>query len=385
MIIPRDSAYASRGVGMLFEAIDSPVLVDVAIDWNSMPVTDVYPARVPDLFAGQTINLIAKYDSPARGTIYVTGRVGSRRVRYPVRLALPEQEAAHAALAPTWARAKIADLSSAMLAARSHRSTRGSSAAITDLAMAYHLVSQYTAFVAVDESRIVGDGRPRRILQPVELPEGVSYAGIFGEPCVGQPVRIGAWGLDVQGTAAGSVRVGAVGAVGRGGAGGDHEGRGGAARERRGGDRRRVARAALAPECRQGDTRDGTRRDGGAQRALTTGIAPSARCGGRGSSERLELLPPHARGVADVRPDEAAHVLLRHGLHRGGRHAPDLILEMVGVAVVPAIDLRARELVRLLGVGLVVEEELGDEDLFRHLELLVHHPAAHQPVGLARA
>ncbi len=71
-------------------------------------------------------------------------------------------------------------------------------------------MSQYTAFVAVDESRIVGDGHLRRILQPVELPEGVSYQGIFGEPCVGVPVRIGAWGIDVQGTQSGAIRVGTV-------------------------------------------------------------------------------------------------------------------------------------------------------------------------------
>ena len=209
VLIPRDSAFAARGVGMLFTAIDSPVLVDVAVDWNGLPVEDVYPSRMPDLFGGQTINLIAKYTSPARGTFYVTGRIGSRRVRYPVRVALPERETAHAALAPTWARAKIADLSSQQLAADGG-DRGGFERAITEVAMRYHLVSQYTAFVAVDESRIVSDGRPLRIMQPVELPEGVSYQGIFGEPCVGEPMRIGAWGLDVQATESGKVRVGAV-------------------------------------------------------------------------------------------------------------------------------------------------------------------------------
>ena len=209
VLIPRDSAYANRGVGMLFDAIDSPVLVDVAVDWNGLPVEDVYPSKLPDLFGGQTINLIAKYNHPAKGTFYVTGRIGSRRVRYPVRVQLPERETEHAALAPTWARAKIADLSSAMLAADS-ADQKGYVREITDLALAYRLVSQYTAFVAVDESRIVGTGQPRRIMQPVELPEGVSYAGIFGEPCTGEPVRIGAWGIDVQGTQSGKLRVGSV-------------------------------------------------------------------------------------------------------------------------------------------------------------------------------
>jgi len=208
-MIPRDSAYVERGLGMLFDAIDSPVLVDVAVDWNGLPVEDVYPSKLPDLFAGQTINLIARYASPAKGTAYVTGRIGDRRVRYPVRVELPEKESDHAALAPMWARTKIADLSTQMLASDS-ADQKGLTRQITDLAVQYRLASQYTSFVAVDESRIVGDGHPRRIMQPVELPEGVSYAGVFGEQCVGEPMRIGAWGVDLQGTESGRVRVGNV-------------------------------------------------------------------------------------------------------------------------------------------------------------------------------
>ncbi|HEX6533641.1 MAG TPA: VIT domain-containing protein, partial [Gemmatimonadaceae bacterium] len=209
VVIPRDPAHTDRAVAMLFDAIDSPVLADVAIDWNGLPVADAYPSKLRDLFAGQTIDVIARYTKPASGTAWVTGRIGRRRVRYPVRVVLPARDSAHAALAPAWARWRIADLSSAMLAAgeeRRHELERE----ITDLAVEYHLVSQYTAFVAVDRSRVVGDGHPLTIMQPVELPEGVSYQGIFGEQPVGLPMRIGAWGLDVQGTAPGHVRVARV-------------------------------------------------------------------------------------------------------------------------------------------------------------------------------
>ncbi len=267
-LIPRDSAYADRGVSMLFEAIDSPVLVDVAIDWNGLPVEEVYPSKLPDLFGGQTINLIAKYTSPAKGTFYVTGRVGSRRVRYPVRVTLPERESEHGALAPVWARAKIADLSSQQLAADS-ADRGGYERAITDLAVQYHLVSQYTAFVAVDESRIVGDGHLRRILQPVELPEGVSYQGIFGEPCVGVPLRIGAWGIDVQGTQSGAIKVGAVDDASAAAAGGTQAGRGDQERERREDHGRGAAGASANAIGEDGDGRDRNRSESHAQGALT--------------------------------------------------------------------------------------------------------------------
>jgi Ca-activated chloride channel family protein len=213
VVIPRDTAHRTRAVNRLFDAIDSPVLVDVAIDWNGLAVRDVYPAKPRDLFAGQVIDVVARYDRPANGTVFVTGRVGGRRVRYPVRVELPAEESRNAALAPTWARLRIHDLSGELLTADSAGRARLRQE-ITDLALGHRLVSQYTAFVAVDSSRIVGDGRPLRVMQPVELPEGVSYEGIFGEKPSGRPVRIDAWGTTLQQTASGKIRVVEVAADG---------------------------------------------------------------------------------------------------------------------------------------------------------------------------
>lgn len=164
---PRDEAAASRAVGRFLDAIDSPVLVDVAIDWNGLPVEDAYPARLPDLFAGQTINVVGRYTKAAKGTAYVTGRVGAKKVRIPVPVALPEREAAHEALGPIWARRKIDDLTDPT--------------AITALACDFRLVSAYTSFVAVDEAEAAGAGAPARIDQPVELPEGMNRKTTLGD------------------------------------------------------------------------------------------------------------------------------------------------------------------------------------------------------------
>ena len=48
------------------ERIDSPVLTDIAIDWNGLPVSEVYPARVPDLFAAKPVVVYGRYNGPAR-------------------------------------------------------------------------------------------------------------------------------------------------------------------------------------------------------------------------------------------------------------------------------------------------------------------------------
>ena len=47
-------------------------------------------------------------------------------------------------------------------------------------ALDYHLMSQWTSFVAVEQRVVNVGGRQRTVDVPVEMPEGVSYEGIFG-------------------------------------------------------------------------------------------------------------------------------------------------------------------------------------------------------------
>jgi len=42
-------------------------------------------------------------------------------------------------------------------------------------------MTQFTSFVAVEEMIITEGGKPRRVEVPVEMPEGVSHEGVFGD------------------------------------------------------------------------------------------------------------------------------------------------------------------------------------------------------------
>ncbi|NMC72363.1 MAG: VWA domain-containing protein, partial [Myxococcales bacterium] len=210
VVLPREGEEGRRRtVETLFDRIDSPVLVDVAIDWNGLPVEDPYPAKLPDLFAGQTIDLVARYTRPARGTIYVEARCGVERFRVPIEVELPEWEEANAALAPIWARWRIEDRMAEWQGATPSR-RRGLEEEIVRLATEFRLVSRFTSFVAVDESRVVGDGTPLRVFQPVETPEDVSFEGAVGEVPVGSAVEVPSWGVAFQNTTARRVVVAVV-------------------------------------------------------------------------------------------------------------------------------------------------------------------------------
>jgi hypothetical protein len=93
----------------------------------------------------------------------------------------PGFEPEHDVLATLWARTKIADL----MAQDYNGIQQGNpkpdvKKAITQLGLDYRLMTQFTSFVAVEEVIITEGGLPRRVEVPVELPEGVSYEGIFG-------------------------------------------------------------------------------------------------------------------------------------------------------------------------------------------------------------
>ena len=42
-------------------------------------------------------------------------------------------------------------------------------------------MTQFTSFVAVEEKTVTEGGAPRRVEVPVEMPEGMSYEGVFGK------------------------------------------------------------------------------------------------------------------------------------------------------------------------------------------------------------
>ena len=69
---------------------------------------------------------------------------------------------------------------------------------ITETAVRYRLASRYTAFVAVDEACVVGDGQPLCMVQPVELPRSVSRKGATGEAPAGRALRVEAWGVTLR-------------------------------------------------------------------------------------------------------------------------------------------------------------------------------------------
>ncbi len=206
VVLPREPEAALKAADRLLRRFDSPMLVDVTVDANGLPLADLYPKRMPDLFAGEPIKVTGRFTGPARGELIFRGRVGDREVAIPVAVDLPDVEEGNVALASVWARTRIKDFSRRM-AGTEGEARRGLEQQIESLAVEFRLVSSETSFVAVDESRIVGDGHPLRILQPVEIPEGVTFETAVGPVPGTMGLRVAAWGVTFVETQGGALVV----------------------------------------------------------------------------------------------------------------------------------------------------------------------------------
>jgi Ca-activated chloride channel homolog len=188
----RQDEPSAEAAEKFFREINSPVLTNIQISWEGMgEKPEIYPIAPPDLFASQPLVLFGKKSDRTNGQLRIRGtQAGGKayeqilpvnfaqsggRQRESTSAAAIVTDFGNPAVAQLWGRSRIKDLMNQMFGGE----TPSLVEAVTNTALAYRLLSEYTAFVAVSEEvRVEPDGSRRRVQVPVELPQGVSYEGI---------------------------------------------------------------------------------------------------------------------------------------------------------------------------------------------------------------
>jgi Ca-activated chloride channel family protein len=159
------------------ERVRNPLLTDISIEWNGLPVADVYPQRIPDLFSAKPLILSGRFTSAANGTIRLKGKMAGSDFVREIPVSFPETMAAHDVLSSLWARRRIDDLMAEDYGGAQNGEMRSElKQTITQVGLEYRLMTQFTSFVAVEEMVVTDGGQPRRIDVPVEVPEGVNQS-----------------------------------------------------------------------------------------------------------------------------------------------------------------------------------------------------------------
>jgi Ca-activated chloride channel family protein len=160
IVLPHEDA--GLAADRLAKRLQTPVLTDVEIDFGAAPVHDVTPAALPDLFLGESVRLIGRYQGGGTHVVTVRGRLGGLPVALPLELRLdPDpQEGEASALPILWARAQIEDRMISFLdPGRDAEQREQLKEEVTELGLAHRLLTQWTSFVAVAKPIVNPGGR----------------------------------------------------------------------------------------------------------------------------------------------------------------------------------------------------------------------------------
>src|SRR3989449_4009245 len=164
------------------ERVRNPLLTDISIDWNGLPVADVYPRTIPDLFGAKPVVLTGRYTGSGKGAIRLKGKMSGADFVREIPIDFANSQSQHGVLSTLWARTRVDDLMSQDFKGGQQGAMKDDvKQAVIQLGLDYRLMTQFTSFVAVEEMIVTDGGQPRRIDVPVEVPEGVNREAVFGQ------------------------------------------------------------------------------------------------------------------------------------------------------------------------------------------------------------
>ena len=185
--------------------IGRPVLTDIEIDWGGLPVADVVPSALPDLFAGQPVVVYGRFTgAPTSAQATLKGKLGGAPITMPLKLDLRAGQE-HGGLASMWARQQVDNL----LGYPNLKRNEGDQSIIdqvTKLAISHRVMTEYTSFVAVEQrAEKQQDGTLKTVEVALELPLGVENSAI------GEAYGVGGLGLVGTGRGGGGTGYGSIG------------------------------------------------------------------------------------------------------------------------------------------------------------------------------
>lgn len=174
-----DVAEVSERMTELLHKLEQPAVTDIVVRWPDGLAAEMYPATVPDIYAGLPVTFSARLPGITldrlAGRLAIEGRDGDATWRHGIEV---ERARPGAGVAAVWARAKLFAIEDSQWRGTDPARVRE---AATAHALAYDLVSAYTSLVAVDEEVV----RPREetlasAQMPTNLPQGWEYEKVFG-------------------------------------------------------------------------------------------------------------------------------------------------------------------------------------------------------------
>ncbi|MCW9017658.1 MAG: marine proteobacterial sortase target protein, partial [Kangiellaceae bacterium] len=163
-IFVNDISKSKLQIEKLFIQISQPQMSDIKVNWTDSMGVEMWPQKIPDLFAGQPLWLKAKISNSTSFQAFpvkLTGRLSNSLWQSNLNLSSAQQQPG---IAKLWAREKIASI---MNDSRHGRLDQNQEYEVTQTALKYQLVSRFTSLIAVDKTpaRVTAELHQKRIAQ----------------------------------------------------------------------------------------------------------------------------------------------------------------------------------------------------------------------------
>jgi Ca-activated chloride channel homolog len=170
----------------LFAKLERPALIDLKVQWPEGMGVDLATPLPMDLYSGDPIVVLARMPQIVSGEVVISGLV--RGVEWTQRLPLTSAGDA-SGLSKLWARERIGTLSRQMHFGSDREPLK---AAIVELALKHHMVTEFTSLVAVDDEVVRSAGSPGHVEQAAtSAPVGGAWATVgFAKTATTAPVLL---------------------------------------------------------------------------------------------------------------------------------------------------------------------------------------------------
>lgn len=143
-----------EAVSSLYARVNHPVLTDLELDFGEVPVYDLHPDPLPDLFQGSQVVLVGRYANPGHGRLGLSGTANGRLFRFEF-----EEQTFRSAGGPDflprlWATRKIGDLLAQL---RLHGPNEELVGQIVRLSIRYGIVTPYTSYLVTEPNALGED------------------------------------------------------------------------------------------------------------------------------------------------------------------------------------------------------------------------------------
>ena len=145
-----------------FSKINDPVMADLSLDFGKIKTSRIHPGRLPDLFKGQQLIVLGRYEEDGKAAAVLRGKIGDDEKRFAEDVTFPREDTTHEFIPRLWATRRVGFL----LEEIRHRGENAElKDEVTELAKQYGIVTPYTSYLVTE------DHVPAMAFQPMRSDE----------------------------------------------------------------------------------------------------------------------------------------------------------------------------------------------------------------------